>query len=54
VTETPTWPSATQGRPTMTNSPLRHGPADRLTVRLYSTGNDAEGHTNQPGYARTV
>jgi catechol 2,3-dioxygenase-like lactoylglutathione lyase family enzyme len=27
---------------------------DGLTVRLYSTGDDAEDRTNQPGYARTV
>ncbi len=27
---------------------------DGLTVRLYSTGDDAEAHTNQPGYAHTV
>jgi catechol 2,3-dioxygenase-like lactoylglutathione lyase family enzyme len=27
---------------------------DGLTVRLYSTGDDAEDHTNEPGYARTV
>ena len=27
---------------------------DGLTVRLYSTGDDAEDHTNQPGYAQTV
>ncbi|MEU4292753.1 hypothetical protein AB0E63_31395 [Kribbella sp. NPDC026596] len=27
---------------------------DGLAVRLYSTGDDAEDHTNQPGYARTV
>ena len=27
---------------------------DGLTVRLYSTGDDAEDHTNQPGYAHTV
>ena len=25
-----------------------------LTVRLYSTGDDAEDHTDQPGYAHTV
>jgi catechol 2,3-dioxygenase-like lactoylglutathione lyase family enzyme len=27
---------------------------DGLTIRLYSTGDDAEDHTNEPGYARTV
>jgi catechol 2,3-dioxygenase-like lactoylglutathione lyase family enzyme len=27
---------------------------DGLTVRLYSTGHDAEDHTNQPGYSRTL
>ena len=27
---------------------------DGLTVRLYSTGEDAEDHTNEPGYAHTV
>jgi len=27
---------------------------DGLTVRLYSTGDDAEDHTNQPGYGQTV
>jgi catechol 2,3-dioxygenase-like lactoylglutathione lyase family enzyme len=27
---------------------------DGLTIRLYSTGDDAEDHTNQPGYAHTV
>jgi hypothetical protein len=27
---------------------------DGLAVRLYSTGDDAEDRTNQPGYARTV
>ena len=27
---------------------------DGLTVRLYSTGDDSEDHTNQPGYAHTV
>jgi catechol 2,3-dioxygenase-like lactoylglutathione lyase family enzyme len=27
---------------------------DGLTIRLYSTGDDAEDRTNQPGYARTV
>ena len=27
---------------------------DGLTVRLYSTGDDAEDLTNQPGYAHTV
>jgi hypothetical protein len=27
---------------------------DGLTVRLFSTGDDAEDHTNQPGYGQTV
>jgi hypothetical protein len=27
---------------------------DGLTVRLYSTGDDAEDRTNQPGYGHTV
>jgi catechol 2,3-dioxygenase-like lactoylglutathione lyase family enzyme len=27
---------------------------DGLTIRLYSTGDDAEDRTNQPGYAHTV
>jgi catechol 2,3-dioxygenase-like lactoylglutathione lyase family enzyme len=27
---------------------------DGLTIRLYSTGDGAEDHTNQPGYAHTV
>jgi catechol 2,3-dioxygenase-like lactoylglutathione lyase family enzyme len=27
---------------------------DGLTIRLYSTGDDAEDRINQPGYARTV
>lgn len=27
---------------------------DGLTIRLYSTGDDAEDHTNEPGYGRTV
>jgi catechol 2,3-dioxygenase-like lactoylglutathione lyase family enzyme len=27
---------------------------DGLIVRLYSTGDDREDHTNQPGYAQTV
>ena len=27
---------------------------DDLVIRLYSTGDDAEDRTNQPGYARTV
>jgi hypothetical protein len=27
---------------------------DGLTVRLFSSGDDAEDHTNQPGYGQTV